>query len=87
VDQGLITFNHLGDIDNAIPLCPLCHRNFDDINKPGLIFLPDISYFIDFEKEDYRHREEIRATHGVHCSKNMPESSNIPDSPDPNRQT
>ncbi|EON69692.1 hypothetical protein W97_08952 [Coniosporium apollinis CBS 100218] len=58
VQQGLMTFDHLGDIDNAIPLCPTCHRNFDDINKPGLIFLPsDLRYFIDFEKEDFRCRE------------------------------
>ena len=57
IQQGLITFDHLGHIDNAIPLYPTCHRNLDDLNKPGLIFLPSrLKYFINFEREDYAHR-------------------------------
>lgn len=61
IEQGLITFDHLGHLDNAIPLCPTCHRNFDDLNKPGSIFLPsDLQYFIDYEIADFA-RRDLRA--------------------------
>jgi hypothetical protein len=30
-----------------------CHRNFDDVMNPGLIFLPvDLQYFIDFQRAE-----------------------------------
>jgi hypothetical protein len=45
---------------NAIPLCPLCHRNFDDITNPGFIFIPaDLDYFIEYEKADQERRRSI----------------------------
>ncbi|KAJ9634899.1 hypothetical protein H2199_008763 [Coniosporium tulheliwenetii] len=60
VDNGLLTFDSLGDEQNAIPLCPSCHRAFDNVNDPGLVFIPtDIPYFIDFEKKDFENRTDI----------------------------
>ncbi|XTI92970.1 hypothetical protein V2W45_1498199 [Cenococcum geophilum] len=53
----LIIFTHLSDADNDIPLYPTCHRNFNDINRPDLFFIPsDLQYFIDFERADYARR-------------------------------
>lgn len=63
VQQGLVTFDSLGHTDNAIPLCPLCHRNFDDINRPGFLFIPsDLQYFIDYERMDFDRRTIIATT-------------------------
>ncbi|KIV89118.1 hypothetical protein PV10_08718 [Exophiala mesophila] len=60
VTWGLLTFDHLGDEQNGLPLCPSCHRAFDDINNPGLIFIPtDLEYFIDFELKDYHNRLDV----------------------------
>ncbi|TKA39991.1 hypothetical protein B0A49_13781, partial [Cryomyces minteri] len=60
VQEGLITFEQLGDVGNAIPLCPLCHRNFDDMVNPGFIFVPaDLEYFIQYEEADQDRRREI----------------------------
>ncbi|TKA61113.1 hypothetical protein B0A49_12752 [Cryomyces minteri] len=45
---------------NAIPLCPSCHRAFDNVNDPGLAFIPtDLQYFIDSEKRDFKNRTDI----------------------------
>ena len=58
VDYGLVDWpisSHL----NAIPLCASCHVNFDHHLDPGFSFIPtDIQYFIEFELEDRRRREE-----------------------------
>jgi hypothetical protein len=60
IDKGLLTFDHLGDEQNGLPLCPSCHCAFDDTNNPGLVFIPtDLSYFIDFEVNDYKSRSDI----------------------------
>ncbi|KEF50845.1 uncharacterized protein A1O9_13101 [Exophiala aquamarina CBS 119918] len=60
VAWGLLTFDHLGDEQNGLPLCPSCHRAFDDINNPGLIFIPThLEYFIDFELKDYNNRLDV----------------------------
>ena len=60
IDKGLLTFDHLGDQQNGIPLCPSCHRAFDDINNPGLVFVPtELYYFIEFEEKDHENRREI----------------------------
>ncbi|OAP62760.1 hypothetical protein AYL99_01987 [Fonsecaea erecta] len=65
VASGLLTFDHLGDEQNGLPLCPSCHRAFDDLNNPGLIFIPiDLDYFIDFELKDYQSRIDIAQRHG-----------------------
>ncbi|KAJ9634362.1 hypothetical protein H2199_009020 [Coniosporium tulheliwenetii] len=49
----------LADDANAVPLCPLCHRNFDDLINPGFIFFPcDIVFFETFEQADFRRRRE-----------------------------
>ncbi|EHY53569.1 hypothetical protein HRR83_003777 [Exophiala dermatitidis] len=60
VARGLLTFDHLGDEQNGLPLCPSCHREFDDLNNPGLLFIPThLDYFINFELEDYRNRLDV----------------------------
>ncbi|EXJ82382.1 hypothetical protein A1O3_06195 [Capronia epimyces CBS 606.96] len=65
VASGLLTFDHLGDEQNGLPLCPSCHQAFDDLNNPGLIFIPTaLDYFIDFEVKDYQSRIEIAQRHG-----------------------
>ncbi|KAK5139487.1 hypothetical protein LTR04_003538 [Oleoguttula sp. CCFEE 6159] len=50
--------------DNAIPLCGLCHTDFDDINYPGFIFLPaDLQYFIEIEEKNFAARKaQLQAT-------------------------
>ncbi|KAK5008198.1 hypothetical protein LTR28_004294 [Elasticomyces elasticus] len=64
LDKGLITFESLEDEANAVPLCPLCHRNFDSLDDPGLVFIPtDIQYFIDFENRDFEGRKRSAALH------------------------
>lgn len=41
--EGLITFDFLGLVDNAVTLCPLYHVNFDDISFPASSSYPPIS--------------------------------------------
>lgn len=54
---GLIAFESLADVQNAVTLCPTCHREFDDTQCPGFIFFPsDLQFFIDFERQDYERR-------------------------------
>ncbi|KAJ9650767.1 hypothetical protein H2201_009295, partial [Coniosporium apollinis] len=56
---GLLNIDSLADDANAVPLCPLCHRNFDDLINPGFIFFPcDIVFFETFEQADFRRRRE-----------------------------
>lgn len=38
IDSGIITFTHLCDEQNAVFLCVLCHRNFDDLARPASSF-------------------------------------------------
>lgn len=57
VEKGLLDFTDLADVENAVVLCPLCHRNFDS-TRTGLIFLPaDLDYFIEAEELDYKRRK------------------------------
>jgi len=54
---GLLPFESLADIQNAIALCPTCHREFDDTQCPGFIFFPsNLQFFIDFELQDFERR-------------------------------
>ncbi|KAK5001813.1 hypothetical protein LTR39_006850, partial [Cryomyces antarcticus] len=64
VQDGVISFTTVGDPDNAIPLCGLCHANFDDISYPGFIFLPtDLQFFIDIEERNFAARKaRLQAT-------------------------
>ena len=53
---GLINFS-LTSHDNAIPLCPTCHRELGLTLDPGLIIVPThLEYFIDFELNDRNSR-------------------------------
>ncbi|KAK5016215.1 hypothetical protein BJ546DRAFT_955643 [Cryomyces antarcticus] len=65
---GAISFNHLGHEDNAIPLCPLCHHNFDNTSNPGWIFLPtDLRFFIESEERNFAMRQTLlRETGAFH---------------------
>ncbi|KAL1998337.1 hypothetical protein VTN02DRAFT_6390 [Thermoascus thermophilus] len=44
IKWDLISFS-LTSVDNAIPLCPTCHANFDQSDDPGFIFMPMVSQF------------------------------------------
>jgi hypothetical protein len=45
---------------NAIPLCQLCHRNFDDPYDNSFFFVPsDLNYFVAFEKDDRKRRRRL----------------------------
>ncbi|OJD30511.1 dienelactone hydrolase family protein [Diplodia corticola] len=56
---GLLTIDALSDLKNAVPLCPLCHRNFDDHNNPGFVFFPaGLAYFRMHEERDAQRRTE-----------------------------
>ncbi|EER41209.1 conserved hypothetical protein [Histoplasma capsulatum H143] len=55
-EHGLLNFS-LVSSSNAIPLCALCHQNFDFTSDPGFTFIPsDLSFFIEFEIADYNRR-------------------------------
>ncbi|KAI0877954.1 hypothetical protein GGS24DRAFT_444781 [Hypoxylon argillaceum] len=56
---GLINFDSLDDVANSIPLCSLCHRNYDTVMNPGFIFVPtDVSFFETFETADFERRKD-----------------------------
>lgn len=47
--------------ENGMMLCPNCHALFDDMLNPGWIFVPaDLEYFINYELEDRRTRQNIQ---------------------------
>ncbi|KAI9771526.1 MAG: hypothetical protein M1840_002146 [Geoglossum simile] len=73
VVQGLLPFSTLSHIDNGIPLCPLCYRNFDDILFPGFVFIPtDLAFFIKFEQDDYKRRTQIAQATGQVSGRTCP---------------
>ncbi|KAH0556343.1 hypothetical protein GP486_005731 [Trichoglossum hirsutum] len=75
--QGLLPFSSLSHIDNGIPLCPLCHRNFDDILFPGFVFIPtDLAFFIKFEQDDYERRTQIAQATGQVSGRTCPTAEN-----------
>ncbi|KAL8942710.1 MAG: hypothetical protein Q9216_001514 [Gyalolechia sp. 2 TL-2023] len=47
---------------NGLPLCPNCHKAFDNDSDLGWVFFPsDLKFFMDFEEKDYARRlEEIK---------------------------
>lgn len=59
VSKGHVQFNDLHDMDNATPLCPVCHNAFDR-RQPYVIMLPtDLDWFLEFEKRDFSAREQL----------------------------
>ena len=70
----LIDFS-IGDYSNALLLCKNCHSMFD-LPLPAWTFVPnDLDYFIEFEEEDWRRREE-----NANNNQNMkPEPRTCPD--------
>ena len=62
--QGLLPFLVRG-VENCVPLCQTCHKQFDTADI-GWVFLPvDLQYFIQFELEDQRKRSMLRTTRSV----------------------
>ena len=54
IQNSLITFTIVGDVNNAIPLYGLYYANFDDIYYPGFFYLPiDLEYFIETKKKNF----------------------------------
>ncbi|KAF1992877.1 hypothetical protein P154DRAFT_128814 [Amniculicola lignicola CBS 123094] len=52
---GLLHFEPLADIQNAITRCPTGHREFDDTQNPPFIFSPlNLQSFIDFKRQDFQ---------------------------------
>ncbi len=73
IQNGLITFTTVGDVDNAIPLCGLCHANFDDIYYPGFFYLPiDLEYFIETEKKNFAIRKSYLEATGQYMPRVSP---------------
>ncbi|KAK1144971.1 hypothetical protein N8T08_004686 [Aspergillus melleus] len=51
--RGMLSIGSVSDVNNGIPLCPTCHRNFDDLFNPGFVFIPtDLEYFREYEEAD-----------------------------------
>jgi hypothetical protein len=70
-EKGLINFSLISPI-NAIPLCPLCHAQFDLAIDPGFVFFPsDLEFFINFELADRQRRSEA-AREGANIPRQVP---------------
>ncbi|KAF4231098.1 hypothetical protein CNMCM8980_005615 [Aspergillus fumigatiaffinis] len=71
--RGLINIASASHVDNGIPLCALCHRNFDDLYSPGFVFIPtDIGYFKDYEERDKKRRLEHYNRHRTRLKRSCP---------------
>jgi hypothetical protein len=71
--RGLVNIVSASHVDNGIPLCALCHRNFDDLYNPGFVFIPaDIAYFKDYEERDKKRRLEHYNRHGTRLKRSCP---------------
>jgi hypothetical protein len=47
-------------VQNAIPLCQLCHHAFNDRYDKSFYFVPsDLNYFVAFEKDDRKRRRRL----------------------------
>ena len=69
----MINIDCISHVDNGLPLCALCHRNFDDHNNPGFVFLPtDISFFRTFEERDIARRREHYRRHRIRVKRICP---------------
>lgn len=72
-ERGMFSFGSLGDYRNAIVLCASCHKHFDQISKPGWIFLPtDLDWFINWERKDYKRRRMAFSETGRRLSRIFP---------------
>lgn len=76
----LAHIEHPGDIDNAIPLCPLCHRNYDNEQFQGFIFIPEeLEYFKSYEVEDMQKRLEEYQDTGIFRDRECPDRQSYRD--------
>ncbi|KAK5140392.1 hypothetical protein LTR04_003020, partial [Oleoguttula sp. CCFEE 6159] len=71
--RSLLNIPNPGDFNNAILLCPLCHRNFDDYTSPGFVFVPsNINFFIQWEQKDQTRRRAARRDFGHRTTRICP---------------
>lgn len=75
--QSFLNIPSPGDFNNAILLCPLCHRNFDDYASPGFVVVPsDINFFIQWEHKDQERRRAMRLDFGQRTTRICPGPDN-----------
>ena len=55
--ENMFFTSSVGDLSNALLLCNNCHAMFD-YTLPAWTLLPNLEYFIRFEEEDFRQRQE-----------------------------
>ncbi|KAL9593653.1 MAG: hypothetical protein Q9219_007454 [cf. Caloplaca sp. 3 TL-2023] len=54
---GFTSLTSLGQMENGLPLCPLCHAAYDELPCPGWTFFPaDLGFFLTEEQKDFRRR-------------------------------
>lgn len=64
-------------LTNAVALCPLCHRNCDSLDDPGLVFIPtDIKLLHRIRKRDFEGRKGRAAIHGHAPPRQTPTARN-----------
>ena len=57
--------SNVDQLENAMPLCPLCHDALDETSAPGWVFVPtDLKFFLGFERKDFERRAEVLKTTG-----------------------
>ncbi|KAI9773894.1 MAG: hypothetical protein M1840_006120 [Geoglossum simile] len=74
--QGLLSasLTHLAHINNLILLCRNCYGAYD-APSPGWIVLPEhLEFFINWEEQDYKRREEQAAREGIAVPRTVPSS-------------
>jgi len=75
--QSFLNIPNPGDFNNAILLCPLCHRNFDDYASPGFVVIPsDINFFMQWERKDQERRWAMRRDFGQRTTRICPGPDN-----------
>ncbi|KAL2349663.1 hypothetical protein BJ546DRAFT_791645, partial [Cryomyces antarcticus] len=75
--SSLLNIPNPGDFNNAILLCPLCHRNFDDYTSPGFVVVPsDINFFTQWQQKDQERRRAARREFGHRTTRICPGPDN-----------
>ncbi|KAL8796432.1 MAG: hypothetical protein Q9182_007386 [Xanthomendoza sp. 2 TL-2023] len=65
LNEGKLNLTSLAQKENGIHLCTMCHTAFDAVARPGWVFYPaSLSYFLNWERNDFRRRQRHFATKG-----------------------
>ncbi|KAI9769342.1 MAG: hypothetical protein M1840_004043 [Geoglossum simile] len=75
--QGIFpaSLTHPAHVENLILLCVSCHKLYD-ASFPKWIMLPeDLGFFINWEEEDYKQREEQATREGIAVPRTVPATS------------